>query len=129
MTQGIVSALNKHGIGINQYENFIQTDASINPGNSGGALVDSRGALIGINAAILSQSGGNHGVGFSIPVDMVRNIVTKLVHNGKVDRGYLGVSIAAITEQNQAYFRQKHGAIITHIQRGSAADASRSANR
>ena len=67
ITQGIVSALNKHGIGLNQYENFIQTDASINPGNSGGALVDSRGALIGINSAILSRSGGNNGIGFAIP--------------------------------------------------------------
>ncbi|CAA6828004.1 MAG: HtrA protease/chaperone protein / Serine protease (Protease DO) (EC [uncultured Sulfurovum sp.] len=122
VTQGIVSALNKQGMGINQYENFIQTDASINPGNSGGALVDSRGALIGINAAILSRSGGNHGVGFSIPVDMVQNIVTKLVKNGKVDRGYLGVSIAPITTKNEAYFVQKEGAIITQIQRGSAAD-------
>lgn len=72
VTQGIVSALNKSGIGINDYENFIQTDASINPGNSGGALVDSRGALVGINTAILSRTGGNHGVGFAIPSDMAK---------------------------------------------------------
>ena len=74
ITQGIISALNKNNIGLNQYENFIQTDASINPGNSGGALVDSRGALIGINSAILSRSGGNNGVGFAIPSNMVKDI-------------------------------------------------------
>ena len=97
VTQGIVSALNKHGVGINQYENFIQTDASINPGNSGGALIDSRGALIGINSAILSRSGGNHGIGFTIPVDMVKNVVSKLVLDGKVQRGFMGVNISKVT--------------------------------
>ena len=78
-------------VGINRYENYIQTDASINPGNSGGALVDSRGALIGINTAILSKSGGNDGIGFAIPVEMVKDVVGKLVSDGKVIRGYLGV--------------------------------------
>ena len=89
VTQGIISALNKDNVGINRYENFIQTDASINPGNSGGALVDSRGALIGINSAIISKSGGNNGIGFAIPVDMVKDVVKKLVADGKVTRGYL----------------------------------------
>jgi len=116
VTQGIVSALNKEHVGINKYEHFIQTDASINPGNSGGALIDSRGALIGINAAILSKTGGNHGIGFSIPVDMVRNVVTKLIKSGKVTRGYLGVNIDKLTPELQKFYTHKKGAIITNIQ-------------
>jgi serine protease Do len=122
VTQGIVSALNKQSVGINQYENFIQTDASINPGNSGGALIDSRGALIGINTAILSKSGGNHGVGFAIPVDMVRDVVAKLVSDGKVARGYMGVVISDVTEQMQALYTHKEGAVVTDVQQGSAAE-------
>ncbi|RUM68642.1 MAG: serine protease [Sulfurovum sp.] len=121
VTQGIVSAMNKHGIGINKYENFIQTDASINPGNSGGALVDSRGALIGINSAILSKSGGNHGIGFSIPVDMMKNIVTQLIEGGRVTRGYMGVAIAPIDERLQELYSRKKGAVITDVQPDGAA--------
>lgn len=100
-TQGIVSAINKSGIGINDYENFIQTDASINPGNSGGALIDSRGALIGINTAILSRTGGNHGVGFAIPSDMVKKIAKELIEKGGIKRGYLGVGIQDVSERSQ----------------------------
>ena len=122
VTQGIISALNKNHVGINKYENFIQTDASINPGNSGGALIDSRGALIGINAAILSQTGGNHGIGFTIPVDMVRNVVTKLIEKGKVSRGYMGVEISKITPELQKLYTHKHGAIITNVQPNSPAE-------
>jgi len=122
VTQGIVSALNKHSMGINQYENFIQTDASINPGNSGGALVDSRGALIGINSAIISPSGGNDGIGFTIPVDMVRDIVKKLIEEGKVRRGYMGVVISKVTEQMKTLYDHKEGAVITDVQPGSASD-------
>ena len=85
ITQGIVSGLNKDDIGLNQYENFIQTDASINPGNSGGALVDSRGYLVGINSAILSKSGGNNGIGFAIPSNMVKDIAKKLITDGKIE--------------------------------------------
>jgi len=121
VTQGIVSALNKHSMGINQYENFIQTDASINPGNSGGALVDSRGALIGINAAILSKSGGNNGIGFAIPVDMLRNVVNNLVDKGRVDRGYMGVGISKLTDKLAELYNHKEGAIITDIQAGGSA--------
>jgi len=121
VTQGIVSALNKSHVGINKYENFIQTDASINPGNSGGALIDSRGALIGINSAILSQTGGNHGIGFSIPVDMVKNIVTKLIKDGKVSRGFMGVNISAITSNLEKLYTHTQGAIITDIQANSPA--------
>lgn len=121
VTQGIVSALNKNHVGINKYENFIQTDASINPGNSGGALIDSRGALIGINAAILSQTGGNHGIGFTIPIDMVRNVVSKLIKDGKVSRGFMGVNISDVTSNLEKLYNHKEGAIVTDIQVNSPA--------
>jgi len=121
VTQGIISALHKNHMGINKYENFIQTDASINPGNSGGALIDSRGALIGINAAILSKTGGNHGIGFSIPVDMVRNVVTKLIKDGKVSRGFMGVNISEVTPDLEKLYNHKRGAIVTDIQLSSPA--------
>ncbi len=122
VTQGIISALNKNRVGINQYENFIQTDASINPGNSGGALVDSRGALIGINSAILTRSGGNNGVGFAIPIDMVKNITKKLVEDGKVTRGYLGVSIADLSEDFKSVYNHKNGAILLSVEQDGAGD-------
>ncbi len=125
VTQGIVSALNKNHVGINKYENFIQTDASINPGNSGGALIDSRGALIGINAAILSQTGGNHGIGFTIPIDMVRNVVSKLIKNGKVDRGFMGVNISELTPNLEKLYNHKQGAIVTDVQINSPAYRAR----
>ena len=121
VTQGIISALNKHHMGINKYENFIQTDASINPGNSGGALIDSRGALIGINAAIISKTGGNHGIGFSIPVDMVRNVASKLIKEGVVRRGFMGVNISEVTPDLEKFYTHKRGAIITDIQENSPA--------
>lgn len=125
VTQGIISALNKNHVGINKYENFIQTDASINPGNSGGALIDSRGALIGINAAILSQTGGNHGIGFTIPIDMVRNVVSKLIKDGKVSRGFMGVNISEVTESLAKLYNHKQGAIITDIQPNSPASIAK----
>lgn len=121
VTQGIISALNKNKVGINRYENFIQTDASINPGNSGGALIDSRGALIGINSAILTRSGGNNGVGFAIPVSMVTNIVKKLVEDGKVTRGYLGVAIADINKELKDIYNKKNGALILDISKDTPA--------
>lgn len=96
-TFGIISALGKRGLGLEGYEDFIQTDASLNPGNSGGALIDAEGRLVGINTAILSESGGNIGVGFAIPVDMVRNVAQKLIKSGRVDRGELGVAIQDLT--------------------------------
>ncbi len=125
VTQGIISALNKNHVGINQYENFIQTDASINPGNSGGALIDSRGALIGINSAIISESGGNNGIGFTIPVDMMKNIVKKLIKDGKVHRGFMGVGIEGISKKTEDYFLLKKGAIITGIEPYSAAQKAK----
>jgi len=121
VTQGIVSALNKQDMGINQYENFIQTDASINPGNSGGALVDSRGALIGINSAIFSKGGGNDGIGFTIPVDMVQNIVTQIVKYGKVSRGYMGITLSPLDEKAAKFYSHDYGAVIADVEPGSAA--------
>lgn len=115
VTQGIISALNKNKVGINRYENYIQTDASINPGNSGGALVDSRGALIGINTAIISKSGGNNGIGFSIPVSMVKDVVKKLIADGKVTRGYLGVSISDLEDSLSKVYKHKNGALILDV--------------
>ena len=115
VTQGIISALNKNKVGINRYENYIQTDASINPGNSGGALVDSRGALIGINTAIISKGGGNNGIGFAIPVAMVKDVVGKLVADGKVTRGYLGVAIADLDAESSKVYKRKEGALVLDI--------------
>lgn len=124
ITQGIISALNKNNVGLNQYENFIQTDASINPGNSGGALVDSRGALIGINSAILSRSGGNHGIGFAIPSNMVHKITTSLIESGKIERGFLGVSISDLTNDLKELYDSKQGALILMIEKDSPAEKS-----
>ena len=97
VTMGIVSAMGRGGLGIEDYEDFIQTDASINPGNSGGALVNVRGELIGVNTAILSPSGGNLGIGFAVPSNMVRDVMSQIIKTGKVTRGYLGVTIQDIT--------------------------------
>lgn len=121
ITQGIVSALNKNGIGINDYENFIQTDASINPGNSGGALVDSRGALIGINTAIISRSGGNQGIGFAIPSEMVKKIAKQLIENGSIRRGYLGVGIQDVSSDLRDTYGDKEGAVVISIENDSPA--------
>ena len=121
ITSGIVSALNKSGVGINAYENYIQTDASINPGNSGGALVDSRGALVGINTAIISRSGGNVGIGFAIPSNMAKTIATSLVKDGVVKRGYLGVSIGDINTDAKEFYQNKNGALVMDVQSGSPA--------
>jgi serine protease Do len=97
VTMGIVSAKGRGGMGIEEYEDFIQTDAAINPGNSGGALVNLRGELVGINTAIASKSGGYAGIGFAIPTNMARPIMEQLIKDGKVSRGYLGVSIGTVT--------------------------------
>ena len=122
VTSGIISALNKNNIGLNQYENFIQTDASINPGNSGGALVDSRGALVGINSAILSRCGGNNGIGFAIPSNMAKDIALKLIDKGKIERGFLGVTITNLQENSKNAYKAKEGALITNVEKGSSAD-------
>ncbi len=121
ITSGIISALNKNQVGINQYENFIQTDASINPGNSGGALVDSRGNLIGINSAIITRSGGNNGIGFAIPSNMVKKIALSLINNGKIVRGYLGVSITDLNSGLKSLYKNKHGAFVLSTQKDTPA--------
>ena len=104
VTMGIVSAVGRASMGIAEYEDFIQTDAAINPGNSGGALVNVRGELVGINTAIFSQSGGNMGIGFAVPSNMARSIMGQLVQNGKVVRGWLGVSIQELTPELSSQF-------------------------
>ena len=123
VTFGIISALNQNKLGLNKFENYIQTDAAINPGNSGGALVDSRGVLIGINSASYSAypSGGSNGVGFAIPVDRVKKIVKILIAEGKVIRGYLGVISKNLEPKYQAAYKRKEGAIIFDIEKFSPA--------
>jgi serine protease DegQ len=124
VTMGIVSALGRSHLGINTFENFIQTDAAINPGNSGGALVDSHGRLIGISTAIYSRSGGSLGIGFAIPISTVRNVMEQIVQNGSVTRGWIGVEAQEITEELAESFGLPDidGALIAGVQRGSPAD-------
>ena len=124
VTSGIVSALGRSGLGIEGYEDFIQTDASINPGNSGGALVDLNGHLIGINTAILAPNGGNVGIGFAIPVNMAMSIMNTLIEHGEVKRGLLGVTVQDLTpELAQAFsLPQSQGAVVTGVQPGSPAE-------
>ncbi len=105
VSMGIVSALERGGFGISGYENFIQTDAAINPGNSGGALVDAAGRLVGINTAIMSRSGGFMGIGFAVPVSMARFVMDRLITEGKVSRGYLGISIQPLNEELAKAFK------------------------
>lgn len=121
VTKGIVSAKDRGGIGITNYEDFIQTDASINPGNSGGALVDAKGRLVGLNTAILSRTGGNQGIGFAVPVNLARYVMERIVVNGKVTRGYLGVKIQPITPDvaKQSNLPQRKGALIAEVSPGS----------
>ncbi len=117
VTSGIVSALGRSGLGIEGYEDFIQTDASINVGNSGGALVNLRGELIGVNTAILSRNGGSVGIGFAIPVNMARNLMDQIIEFGEVRRGRLGILIQDLTpELAQAFgLADGSGALITQV--------------
>ncbi|PPD44035.1 MAG: peptidase [Methylocystis sp.] len=114
VTSGIVSAMGRTGLGIEGYEDFIQTDASINPGNSGGALVTLDGRLVGLNTAIFSKSGASHGIGFAIPIDMARRIMSQIVENGEVRRGHIGVSIRSPA-------RNRAGAEIVAVEPASPA--------
>jgi serine protease Do/serine protease DegQ len=126
VTAGIVSALSRSNINPDAggYEDFIQTDASINPGNSGGALVNLRGELIGINSAILSRSGGNIGIGFAIPVNMVRSVMDQLIKYGQVKRGVLGVQLYNVTPDIAKEFglSESTGALVAGVAQGSAAE-------
>ena len=124
VTAGIVSALGRSGINPEGYEDFIQTDASINPGNSGGALVNLRGELVGINSAILSGSGGNIGIGFAIPVNMVKGVMEQLIKYGQVKRGILGVNIYNVTPEIAKEFglADSSGALVAGVAQGSSAE-------
>ena len=124
VTLGIVSALGRGRMGITQYEDFIQTDAAINPGNSGGALVNTNGELVGINTAIISQSGGYQGVGFAVPVSMARPVFDSLVKNGKVVRGFLGIGIQDLNQDLAKSFKLKEakGALVSNVAEDSPAE-------
>ncbi len=124
ITMGIVSALGRSGIGITDYEDFIQTDAAINPGNSGGALVNTKGEIIGINTAIFSVSGGYQGIGFAIPANMARHTMESIINQGRVVRGYMGVTIQALTAELSKQFNLKDekGALLVDIVEDGPAD-------
>jgi serine protease Do len=123
VTMGIISAVRRSNVGIEDYEDFIQTDAAINPGNSGGALVDGEGRLIGISTAILSRSGGNQGIGFAVPANLARNIMDRLLKTGKVVRGFLGVWMQDVTPAlaKALGIPEVHGVVVTDVTEKSAA--------
>jgi serine protease DegQ len=124
VTMGIISALKRNHLGLNTFENFIQTDAAINPGNSGGALVDTNGNLIGINSAIYSPNGGSLGIGFAIPVSTAKSIMEQIIQNGSVTRGWVGVAVQELTPELAESFRlgDVQGVLISEVVHGSPAD-------
>lgn len=126
VTQGIISALGRSHLGINTFENFIQTDASINPGNSGGALIDTQGNLVGVNSAIYSRSGGSMGIGFAIPVSLAKQVMEQIIRQGSVTRGWIGIEAQDITPELAESFKlkQDHGSLIAGILRGSPAESA-----
>jgi Do/DeqQ family serine protease len=125
-TSGIVSALGRNRLGLSTFENFIQTDAAINPGNSGGALVDAHGALVGINTAIYSRSGGNLGIGFAVPVDLAREVMESLIRDGRVIRGWVGVEPRDLTPELIESFRLPvtQGVLIAGVLQDGPASAA-----
>jgi len=124
VTQGIVSALGRNHLGINTFENFIQTDASINPGNSGGALIDAEGNLVGINSAIYSRSGGSMGIGFAIPASLAKQVMEQIAVNGSVTRGWIGIEAQDVTPELAESFKlsKVQGSLIAGVLRESPAD-------
>ena len=124
VTQGIISALGRNHLGINTFENFIQTDASINPGNSGGALIDTDGNLVGVNSAIYSRSGGSMGIGFAIPVSLAKQVMEQIIRQGSVIRGWIGIEAQDITPELAESFKLKEvrGSLIAGVLRGSPAE-------
>ena len=126
VTKGIVSARGRTGLGIEDYEDFIQTDASINPGNSGGALLNTHGELIGINTAILANNGGNQGVGFAVPANLARSVMTQVMEHGKVVRGYLGLLPQDITPAmaQALHSKQTEGVLVGDVTAGAPAAAA-----
>ncbi len=125
VTAGIVSALGRTHLGINTFENFIQTDAAINPGNSGGALVDSAGHLVGVNSAIYSRTGGSQGIGFAIPVSIARQVMEQIIKSGSVTRGWVGIEVQDMTPELAESFslEKAEGALIAGVLKGGPADA------
>lgn len=123
-TMGIISALGRSGIGITDYEDFIQTDAAINPGNSGGALTNIKGELIGVNTAIFSTTGGYQGIGFAIPSNMARNVMESILNQGRVVRGFLGVTIQELTQElaKQFNIKDEKGVLLVDIAEGGPAE-------
>lgn len=126
VTMGIISALGRNHVGINVYENFIQTDAAINPGNSGGALIDARGMLLGINSAMYSGNGGSLGIGFAIPVTTVKQVMDAIITDGQVIRGWLGIEPREITSEmaDSLGLSQKDGIIIVAVVKGGPAEVA-----
>jgi serine protease DegQ len=124
VTHGIVSALGRNHLGINRFEDFIQTDAAVNPGNSGGALVDSAGNLIGVNSAIFSQSGGSQGIGFAIPVSLARTVLEQIIRDGEVTRGWLGIEPQELTPEVAVAFalQDVDGVLIRGVLKNGPAD-------
>jgi serine protease DegQ len=127
VTMGIVSAVKRNHLGLNAFENFIQTDAAINPGNSGGALVDVNGNLIGINSAIYSPNGGSLGIGFAIPVSTAKKIMEQIILTGSVTRGWIGVAVQEITPELAESFKlgKIQGVLISEVVRGGPADQAK----
>jgi len=126
VTMGIVSALGRNNLGINRYENFIQTDAAINQGNSGGALVDTAGNLVGISTAIYSRSGGSIGIGFAIPTTIVTEVMKELIAKGRVTRGYFGIEPVDITPElvSALKLRREQGVVVRGVQRSAPAGSA-----
>jgi serine protease DegQ len=124
VTHGIISALGRSHLGINRFEDFIQTDAAVNPGNSGGALVDSSGNLVGINSAIFSQSGGSQGIGFAIPVSLAKSVLEQIIKDGEVTRGWLGIEPQDITPELATAFSlsKADGVLIRGVLKSGPAD-------
>ncbi len=117
VTQGIISATDRYGLGISQLENFIQTDAAINPGNSGGALIDTEGRLLGINTAIYTRSGGSMGIGLAVPADLAIRTMQDLIEHGSPQRGWLGIEVTPLSSEQAG-----RGVLVTRVQRGSPAE-------
>ena len=124
VTTGIISELGRSHLGINTFENFIQTDAPINPGNSGGALVDVSGNLVGINTAIYTRSGGSQGIGFAIPSSLAKQVMEQIIENGTVTRGWVGIGVQDLTPELAETLKlsKVNGALITEVVNASPAD-------
>jgi len=124
VTMGIISGLGRNRLGVNRYENFIQTDAAINPGNSGGALIDTSGNLLGINSVIYSRTGGSLGIGFAIPVSMAKGVMEQIIAEGSVTRGFIGIAPQDVTPElaESLKLSAARGALVAQVTKGGPAD-------